>query len=105
MKKRPRRPGSVVGVADLKARLSLYLDRVRSGREVVVTEHGHPVARLVPVPPGNGGDQRRDRLVRQGILDPARRRPDVRAWLTPSPLKDPGGEVRRLLIEDRDRER
>lgn len=38
-----------VGVADLKARLSEYLARVKSGEEVLVTDRGRPVARLVPV--------------------------------------------------------
>ena len=37
------------GVADLKARLSEYLARVKAGEEVLVTDRGRPVARLVPV--------------------------------------------------------
>ena len=37
------------GVADLKARLSEYLARVKSGEEVLVTDRGKPIARLVPV--------------------------------------------------------
>lgn len=37
------------GVADLKARMSEYLARVKSGEEVLVTDRGRPVARLVPV--------------------------------------------------------
>ena len=37
------------GVADLKARLSEYLARVKSGEEVLVTDRGRPIARLVPV--------------------------------------------------------
>lgn len=37
------------GVADLKARLSEYLARVKAGEEVLVTDWGRPVARLVPV--------------------------------------------------------
>lgn len=37
------------GVADLKARSSEYLARVKSGEEVLVTDRGRPVARLVPV--------------------------------------------------------
>lgn len=104
---RPRRNSHrpVVGVADLKARLSLYLDRVRSGHEIVVTDHGHPVARLVPLPAGNGEDARRDRLIRDGLLQPARRRPDIRFWLKPSPLRDTGGAARRALIHERDDER
>lgn len=36
-----------VGVRDLKDRLSEHLRAVKAGEEVVVTEHGRPVARLV----------------------------------------------------------
>jgi prevent-host-death family protein len=35
-----------VGVRDLKNNLSRYLDRVQRGEEIIVTEHGRPVARL-----------------------------------------------------------
>jgi len=35
-----------VGVRDLKNNLSRYLNRVKAGEEVIVTEHGRPVARL-----------------------------------------------------------
>lgn len=38
-----------VGVRDLKNNLSRYLERVRDGEEVVVTDHGRPVARLSPI--------------------------------------------------------
>lgn len=38
-----------VGVAKLKASLSAYLAKVKAGQEIVVTEHGRPIARLVPV--------------------------------------------------------
>ena len=40
------------GVAELKARLSEYLSRVKAGEEVLVTDRGRPVARLVPVAAG-----------------------------------------------------
>jgi prevent-host-death family protein len=39
-----------VGVRELRDHLSRYLDRVKAGVEVVVTEHGHPIAYLVPRP-------------------------------------------------------
>ncbi|MFY9614763.1 MAG: type II toxin-antitoxin system prevent-host-death family antitoxin [Candidatus Dormiibacterota bacterium] len=38
-----------VGVRELKDQLSRYLSLVRSGAEVIVTDHGRPVARLIPV--------------------------------------------------------
>ncbi|MDP9190369.1 MAG: type II toxin-antitoxin system prevent-host-death family antitoxin [Acidobacteriota bacterium] len=37
-----------VGVFEAKARLSELLQDVRAGKEVVITSHGKPVARLVP---------------------------------------------------------
>lgn len=37
-----------VGVAELKAGLCRHLRRVREGGEVVVCDHGHPFARIVP---------------------------------------------------------
>jgi prevent-host-death family protein len=39
-----------VGVRELRDHLSRYLDRVKAGAEVVVTEHGHPIAYLGPRP-------------------------------------------------------
>jgi prevent-host-death family protein len=38
-----------VGVYEAKTHLASLLDRVESGEEVVITRHGKPVARLVPV--------------------------------------------------------
>jgi prevent-host-death family protein len=40
-----------VGVRELRQNLSVYLDRVKAGETLEVTEHGHPVARLGPNPP------------------------------------------------------
>ena len=40
---------SQVGVRELKDRLSGYLKRVQDGEEIVVTERGRSVARIVPV--------------------------------------------------------
>jgi prevent-host-death family protein len=45
---------SRVGVRELRQNLSVYLRRVRAGETLEVTEHGHPVARLAPLP--RGGD-------------------------------------------------
>lgn len=42
-----------VGIRDLRNGLSKYLKRVRQGETITVTEHGEPVARLIPaaIPP------------------------------------------------------
>lgn len=39
-------PTSEVGIRELKNGLSAYIDRVRNGEEVIVTDRGRPVARL-----------------------------------------------------------
>jgi len=38
-----------IGVRDLKAGLSGYLRRVRAGQSLVVTDHGEPVAHIIPI--------------------------------------------------------
>ena len=40
---------TTVGVAELRQNLSRYLDRVKDGESLIVTEHGREVARLVPL--------------------------------------------------------
>jgi prevent-host-death family protein len=89
------------GIAELKANLSRFLDRVKSGEEIVVTERGRGVAKLVPLTGQARGSARRERLVREGLLLPGRRR------LRPGLRKPPAGDVRvgrgvlQALLEDR----
>ncbi len=59
-----------VGVRELKARLSAYLAIVQQGAEVVVTDRGRPVARLVPV--DAGAEAHRLRMIAEGRLIPPR---------------------------------
>jgi prevent-host-death family protein len=47
MSETDRKPARV-GVRELRQNLSVYLDRVKAGETLVVTEHGEPVARLAP---------------------------------------------------------
>lgn len=42
-----------VGTLEAKNRLSSLLDQVLEGEEVVITRHGKPVARLVPMQPAD----------------------------------------------------
>jgi prevent-host-death family protein len=39
----------LVSVAQLKSKLSQYLAAVKNGREIVITSHRHPIARIVPM--------------------------------------------------------
>ena len=40
-----------VGIKELKARLSSYVERVQQGEEVVITDHGREVALVIPISP------------------------------------------------------
>ena len=65
-----------VGIRELRDNLSRYLNDVRAGGELVVTDHGRAVARIVPI------NQPRllDQLIADGLVAPAaepnRTRPD-----------------------------
>jgi prevent-host-death family protein len=39
-----------VGVREIRQNLSVYLERVKRGEALEITEHGRPVALLTPVP-------------------------------------------------------
>lgn len=52
--RRVREPGAPVPATEFKAHCLELMDYVRdTGREVVVTKHGKPTAKLVPVRPGS----------------------------------------------------
>lgn len=55
------------GIGELKARLSAYLARVRAGEEVVVTDRGRPIARIVPAR-ASVPEAELDELARTGVV-------------------------------------
>lgn len=87
-------------VAELKRRLSAYLRAVRSGEEIVVTDRGTPVARLVPMDEGFRRDERAAALVREGLARPPAGDLPADFWDRPRP-QDPAASVRQALLEDR----
>ncbi|HEY0640457.1 MAG TPA: type II toxin-antitoxin system prevent-host-death family antitoxin [Pseudonocardiaceae bacterium] len=58
-----------VGVRELRDRLSRHLAVVREGGTVTVTDHGRPIARIVPV----GVPSALERLIAEGRVRPATR--------------------------------
>ena len=86
-------------VAQIKARLSEYLRQVKDGSEVVITERGIPVARLVPLAPDEKRATREERLIRLGAIRPPagpRRRLGV-----PKLKRGAGRAVLEALLADR----
>jgi prevent-host-death family protein len=61
-----------VGVRDLRRELRRWLDAAAAGDEVVVTERGRPIAKIIDLDPESG----LERLRRAGLVQmPARPRP------------------------------
>lgn len=83
-----------VGVRDLRANLSRWLKRIEQGDEIVVTDRGSPVARIV----GPSGERAIDRLAARGLVIYPATRPKRR--ILPPPIKA-SGSVSDLVIEGR----
>ena len=83
-----------VGIRDLKARLSEFVDRAAAGEVIRVTDRGVPRAVLMPLPEAHRVEQGLTEgwITRQQHRDPARARP------VPAP---PGPSTSELLTEDR----
>lgn len=58
-----RHTGSV-GAYDAKTHFSELLEKVEAGEEIIITRHGTPVARLVPVTKGYTAAERREAIER-----------------------------------------
>ena len=111
MKKPPKKPSRysdlaahTAKVSELKAGLSAYLERVKQGGQVVITERGRSIAKIVPIPRSEIDDDEHIReLERRGIVlppaNPAGLPPEY--WTMELP-PDPDGLVLKALLEERE---
>jgi prevent-host-death family protein len=84
-----------VGIKELRDRLSKYLDRVREGGTITVTDHGKPIARIVPV----GRLTTYEQMKLDGRITPARR---PKGTTTPEPVVlEGGGTISEFIDEQR----
>ena len=86
-----------VAISTLRAELSRWIERARAGEEVVITDHGIPVARLLPVDTATLLEQ----LVQSGVLSrpSSSQRPKARGA---DRVRARGGSVADLVSEQRD---
>jgi prevent-host-death family protein len=84
-----------VPVTELRAHLSEWLDRVRGGEEVIVTDRGIPIARLL----GMSATATLQRLAADGVIgrDVSARRPVASGH----PRPRPGRPVSEIISDDR----
>jgi len=89
-----------VGIREAKVHLSRYLKLVQKGEEVVITDHGRPVGKIVPIGCRDLPlTERIDRLVERGIMEPLS---GERMAHIPPPIPVPRGAAQAILQEDRD---
>jgi prevent-host-death family protein len=88
-------------VSQLKATLSKYLERVKAGEEVLITDRGKPIARIIPISlesqhvPPHLRDMERAGLARIGTGKLPKG-----FWDAPRP-QDAAGAARKALLEER----
>ena len=88
-------------ITELKNSLSAYLRNVKAGEEVLITDRGRPIARLVPVSPSDSIEERMDDLERRGLLKRGTGKLPEDFWEMPRP-KDPEGLVLKGLLQERE---
>jgi len=89
-----------VNIAELKDRLSFYLNKVRAGHEVLVRDRNTPIARIVPITQSTGDDELQ-MLAAEGKLRLADNEMDESFWNLPAP-RVPIPAVRRVLRAERE---
>jgi len=82
-----------VGIKELKQKLSLYVDKVRQGEEIIVTVRGKEIARVIPISRERGAVKH---LVESGKA----------VWSGGKPggmkgIKAKGGPLAKTILEDR----
>lgn len=84
---------ATVGIRELRDGLSRHLAAVREGGEITVTDHGKPIARIVPI----GRESGLEALIRQGLATVPK---GPRKTVYPEPIKV-NGTVSDLIADQR----
>ena len=96
---------TTVAKSDLQKDLGQYLERVSTGEEMVVTDSGKPVARLVPVTSPQKVEAHLAEMVRSGQARPPLE-PITQEWmdsfLRRPRIEDPDGFILKTLLEERE---
>ena len=92
---------STVAMTQFKVSLSKYFRKVKQGEEILVTEPGRPVARLLPVCGEEGLPEHLQEMVRQGQARAGTGKIPKEFWNLPRP-SDPEGAILRALLDERE---
>ena len=88
-----------VGIRDAKMHLSKFIKMVQNGSEIVLTDRGRPVGKIVPIQPEDlPVSVRIKKLEDMGILEAPAQKKEKKL---PLPISVPNDIAQRMLKEDR----
>jgi len=90
-----------VNITELKNRLSVYLNDVKAGEEILVRDRNQPVARIVPLVRSRDEDEELLALASQGKLRLGEGLLEKSFWEMPAP-RVPAAALRRAVEQERD---
>lgn len=90
-----------VNISKIKASLSEYLAKVKEGEEIILTERGYPIAKIIPFKGAVFYSKQRNALARKGILQLGKGKISP-SFLEPSPVVDEKGTVLEALLNERE---
>ena len=90
-----------VNIAELKNRLSVYLNEVKAGEEILVLDRNQPVARIVPLARSRDEDEELLALASQGKVRLGEGSVEESFWEMPAP-KVSAAALRRAVERERD---
>ncbi len=87
------------GIKDIKNNLSSYLKQVKNGEEILITERGKPIARIIKeTPSGTSLHLTLAPLIQKGLV----KLPSLSIHKMPaSPVSAPGKSAAEMVTEDR----
>jgi prevent-host-death family protein len=89
-----------VKIAELKNHLSAYLNEVRDGEEIIISDRDTPIAKIIPLRADDYGEERLRAAaagkIRLGSAEPI----DEKFWNLPAP-KISMSDLNRLVNEER----
>lgn len=88
-----------IGLREANQQFSRLMKAVRSGKDVLLTERGKPLAVITPIRTGHDTESTIQRLEAAGLLRPASKRGRLPAW-TPRTVQ--GVPLSKTIVQERD---
>ena len=90
-------------VSDLKRSPSGYFRKVKAGEEILITDRGRPIAKIIPLRrEGTGDEAQLAKLEAAGLVRIGKGFPPGFCWNDDDELMDSKGAIRAALVEDRE---